>query len=144
MSHAMSRAEREEFLAALHVGVIAVTVDDRPLAVPIWYDYTPGGDVWIITAPTSIKGRALDATGRYSLCAQTEQPPYKYVTVEGPITTVEASAPDVARSMAHRYLGAELGDAYVEATSAESGENRVYRMTPQRWYTVDYSKDFAG
>ncbi len=143
MSHAMSKAERQGFLADLHVGVIGVTVRDRPLAVPIWYDYEQGGDVWVITAASSVKGRAMEDTRWYSLCAQTEEPPYRYVTVEGPITAIEECATDVIRSMAHRYLGPEMGDAYVEATATDSGDSRVYRMTPERWYTVDYSKDFA-
>lgn len=144
MSHAMTESERQEFLAGLHVGVIGVTVGDRPLAVPIWYDYEPGGDVWVITGPDSIKGRALEANRWYSLCAQTEDPPYRYVTVEGPVTAIEDGSIDVTRSMAHRYLGAEMGDMYVEATAGEERSSRVYRMTPERWYTVDYSKDFAG
>ena len=139
MSHAMSQAERQTFLKGLHVGVIGVSVGDRPLAVPIWYDYEPGGDVWVITGPSSVKGRALEESRWYSLCAQTEEPPYKYVTVEGPITAVEACETDVIRAMAHRYLGAEMGDMYVEGV--EGGDSRVYRMTPERWYTVDYSKD---
>ena len=37
----------------------------------------------------SRKGKLLEAAGRFSLCAQTEAPPYKYVTVEGPIVAVE-------------------------------------------------------
>ena len=143
MSHAMNRAEREEFLAGLHVGVIGIDADGRSLAVPIWYDYQPGGDVWVITSPSSVKGRAFDSGQRYSLCAQTEQPPYKYVTVEGPITSTEACPPDLLRAMAHRYLGPEMGDMYVEATADDNADSRVYRMTPERWYTVDYAKDFA-
>ena len=37
----MSRAEREEFLAGVHVGVLSVAVAERsgPLAVPVWYSY---------------------------------------------------------------------------------------------------------
>jgi PPOX class probable F420-dependent enzyme len=143
MSLAMTESERQAFLADLHVGVIAVSRDGRALAVPIWYDYEPGGDVWIITSPDSVKGSALEATGRYSLCAQTEEPPYKYVTVEGPVTEVEAADPGTRRAMAHRYLGPELGDAYVEATAEENADGRVYRMAPERWFTVDYGKQFG-
>ena len=139
----MNRTEREQFLAGLHVGVVGITIEGRALAVPIWYDYEPGGDVWVITSPSSVKGQAFETGQRYSLCAQTEQPPYKYVTVEGPITSSEACPPDLRRAMAHRYLGPEMGDMYLEATEADSADGRVYRMTPERWYTVDYAKDFA-
>jgi len=49
MSLAMSRQEREAFLAALHVGVISIERPGRgPLTVPIWYGYEPGGDLWIM------------------------------------------------------------------------------------------------
>ena len=142
MSLSMTTTEREAFLADLHVGVLGVNHGDVPLAVPIWYDYEPGGDIWVLTSPTSIKGRALAASGRFSLCAQTETPPYRYVTVEGSVSGVEDPTEAHSRQMAHRYLGAELGDAYLAATAGE-GDSKLYRLTPQRWYTVDYSKQFA-
>jgi nitroimidazol reductase NimA-like FMN-containing flavoprotein (pyridoxamine 5'-phosphate oxidase superfamily) len=143
MSHAMTRAEREAFLADVHVGVIGLTYAERSLAVPIWYGYEPGGEVVVLTHPESIKGRALEETRWYSLCAQDENPPYKYVTVEGPVTAIESSNDEMLRTMAHRYLGPEFGDLYVESTQGGS-ENRAYRMTPSRWFTVDYAKDFGG
>jgi hypothetical protein len=47
--------------------------------------------------------------------------------------------------MARRYLGAELGDRYVEATAAEreAGGSVVVRVRPERWLTVDYRKQFS-
>ena len=92
MSLTMTKEEREAFLAAVHVGVISVAEDGRgPLTVPIWYSYEPGGEVRVITARASRKGRLLERAGRFSLCAQTETPPYKYVSVEGPIVAIEAA-----------------------------------------------------
>lgn len=86
MSLTMTKEEREAFLADVHVGVISVAEDGHgPLTVPVWYSYEPGGEVRIITARRSRKGRLLERAGRFSLCAQTETPPYKYVSVEGPI-----------------------------------------------------------
>lgn len=143
MALSMTTTEREAFLADLHVGVLGVNHGDVPLAVPIWYDYEPGGDIWVLTSPDSIKGKALAATGRFSLCAQTETPPYRYVTVEGSVTAVETPTPADTRHMAHRYLGPELGDAYVEATADGEGSSMRYRLSPERWYTVDYAKQFA-
>jgi len=147
MSLAMTKQEREAFLADLHVGVISIQEPGRgPLTVPIWYDYRPGGELWIITDRGSRKGKLLDAAGRFSLCAQTESVPYKYVTVEGPIVSVESTdMEDVGRSMAHRYLGQELGDQYVEATRAEAerGDTVCFRMRPEHWLTVDYAKQFS-
>ncbi len=72
MSLTMTKEEREAFLAAVHVGVISVAEDGRgPLTVPIWYSYEPGGEVRVITARASRKGRLLERAGRFSLCAQT-------------------------------------------------------------------------
>jgi nitroimidazol reductase NimA-like FMN-containing flavoprotein (pyridoxamine 5'-phosphate oxidase superfamily) len=44
-SFMMTAAEREEFLSGVHVAVLAVERAGRaPLAVPVWYDYSPGGE----------------------------------------------------------------------------------------------------
>ena len=86
MALTMTQSEREEFLAGVHVGVLGVTEPDGgALAVPIWYGYEPGGDIWIVTGKTSRKGRSWTATGQFSLCAQTEEIPYKYVSVTGEV-----------------------------------------------------------
>jgi hypothetical protein len=140
-SLAMSEQERQEFLAGVHVGVISIErADGPPLTVPIWYGYEPGGVVWIITGAESIKGKLLQAAERFSLCAQTEEPPfYKYVSVEGPIVDVAPAGLEAdRRPLAHRYFGPELGDAYV-ASSGEDGGLK-FSMRPARWWTVDYSK----
>lgn len=141
MSLAMSKAEREAFLADVHVGVIAVErAGGPPLAVPIWYDYDPALGVWFVTEAGSLKARALREAGRCTLCAQSEERgAYRYVSVEGPI--VETRASDLERDrrpMAHRYLGAQLGDAYADGVPGE--DNLVFVMRPERWRTVDYRK----
>ncbi|MBA2283197.1 MAG: pyridoxamine 5'-phosphate oxidase family protein [Acidimicrobiia bacterium] len=141
MSLAMSDEERQAFLAGVHVGVISIERrDGPPLTVPIWYAYEPGGLVSVITGADSVKGKLLTAARRFSLCAQTEEPPfYKYVSVEGPI--VDVAPADVEadqRPMAHRYFGAELGDLYV--ASSNDHESLKFSMRPGRWWTVDYSK----
>src|SRR5688572_26577232 len=88
----MTKDERERFLADVHIGIISIQEDGRgPLTVPVWYSYEPGGELRVITGRTSRKGRLLARAGRFSLCAQTEQPPYRYVSVEGPIVAIEPS-----------------------------------------------------
>ena len=148
MSLKMTTNEREEFLAGLHVGMIGIAEPGRgPLTVPIWYGYEPGGELWIVTERDSRKGKLLQQVERISLCAQTETPPYKYVSVEGPITSIETSdLEEHERPMAHRYLNAEFGDRYIEATGgAEArGGNIVVKMRPERWLTTDYSKQFSA
>lgn len=145
MPLAMTKQEREAFLADVHVGIVSIAEDGRgPLTVPIWYSYEPGGELRIITARTSRKGTLLERAGRFSLCAQTETPPYKYVSVEGPIVAIEAA--DLERDrrpLAHRYLGAQLGDWYIESTRDVVG-NVLVRMRPERWLTVDQAKQYQS
>ncbi|MGH0037138.1 MAG: pyridoxamine 5'-phosphate oxidase family protein [Myxococcota bacterium] len=137
----MTRAEREAFLADLHVGVISIEQPDAPpLAVPIWYDYAPEVGVRVITGKDSLKGRALAAAGRFSLVAQTEEPPgYRYVSVSGPVVDVSPAELEAhRRPMAHRYFGKDLGDLYVQGSTGE--DERIFTMRPERWRTVDYNK----
>jgi nitroimidazol reductase NimA-like FMN-containing flavoprotein (pyridoxamine 5'-phosphate oxidase superfamily) len=141
MSLAMTRAEREAFLADVHVGIIGIEdAESPPLCVPIWYDFDPGIGVWVITDPDSQKGRALRAAGRFSICAQSEEPPiYRYVSVSGPVVEVrEADLERDTRPMARRYFGEQLGDQYVESSGGGGGQ--VFVMRPERWRTVDYAK----
>lgn len=142
MSFAMTREEREAFLADLHVGVLSLEDAARgPLSAPIWYDYEPGGEVWFITGKGSRKGRLLARGARVSLVAQTEDAPYRYVSVEGPIVSIEpAELEKHTRPMARRYLGREGGDRYVEAMSGQTEASIVVRVHPERWLTVDYGK----
>jgi nitroimidazol reductase NimA-like FMN-containing flavoprotein (pyridoxamine 5'-phosphate oxidase superfamily) len=138
----MTKQERESFLADLHVGIISVVEDGRgPLTVPIWYSYEPGGEVRVVTGGTSRKAQLLRTARRFSLCAQTETQPYKYVSVEGPIVAIEpANLERDRRPLAHRYFGVQAGDRYIERTRAETVENVLVRMRPERWLTVDYGK----
>ena len=138
MSLSMSQTDREEFLAGVHVGVLSVASDDGggPLTVPIWYTYQPGGTVDVSTGRSTRKARAIEAAGRFSLCAQDERPPYKYVTVEGPAVMEDAT--DAERlELARRYLGPEGGDAFIAANPG--GGQVMIKMTPQHWLTRSYS-----
>lgn len=137
----MSIEEREAFLAGPHVGVLAVErPDGPPLAVPIWYGYEPGGDVWALIDADSVKGRLLQSAGRASLCAQSEKAPsYAYVSVEGPCTIGGAVDREThVRALAHRYLGEELGEIYLKST--EGAEPVLLTLRPERWFSVDYAK----
>lgn len=139
---AMTTTEREEFLAGLHVGILGIErVDGPPLTVPIWYIYEPGGELWFLTSPDSVKGRLLRRSMRFSLCAQSESLPYKYVSVEGAATISPADTELHSRPMAHRYLGVKGGDRYVESGSGDGdGESVRVSTVPERWFTLDYSK----
>ena len=142
MTTAMSQQEREAFLAEVRVGILSLPDPGRgPLSVPIWYGYEPGGDVLIMTGRRSRKGRLLEIGARVSVCVQTESRPYKYVTVEGPVTAIDsADAERDLRPLAVRYLGPEMGDQYVATAKSETRDSVLLRIRPEHWLTVDYGK----
>ncbi len=146
MSVTMSVEEREAFLADVHVGVLSVGQPSLgPLSVPVWYTYTAGGLVSVITGSTSRKARLIADAGRFSLCAQSETPPYKYVTVEGPVTSTvrpgrsrrEAGrgppvpGPGIRRPLPGRHR------------PSRAGSTCVIRMTPESWLTADFAKEYS-
>jgi hypothetical protein len=70
---------------------------------------------------------------------QAEAPPYKYVSVERPVVAIEpADLERDRRPLAHRYLGAQRGDRYIEKTRLEYVGNVVVaccRDDGSRWTT---------
>ena len=138
----MSAAEREEFLADVHVGVLssAVGTAGQTLAVPVWYSYQPGGLVTVLTGRGSRKAAAVRAAGRFSLCAQDDSPPYRYVSVEGPVVSEEELDPAERLAMARRYLGVPGGDRYVADNPDPERGNVAFRMRPERWLSQDQGK----
>jgi len=144
MSFALTVAEREQFLADVHVAVLSVAAGERrgPLTVPVWYNYQPGGQVSVITGRSSRKALAVRAAGRMSLCAQDEAPPYTYVSVEGTAVIGETGFEE-RLAMARRYLGAEGGDQYMAANAGSAREDIVIRLSPVHWLTADFGKPQA-
>ena len=135
----MTKEEKQDFLAGLHVGVLSLSDNPKgPLTVPIWYDYEPGGELWFITGPNSLKGKLLKVGERLSLMAQSEEPPYKYVSIEGPVVSIDEATNNDLLAMAIRYLGKDGGEQY--AKNSESGGGVIVRVKPERWLSVDYGK----
>jgi PPOX class probable F420-dependent enzyme len=139
----MSRAEREAFLSELHLGVFAVANGaSGPLAAPVWYGYEPGGDIWFSTGRSSLKAKLIQPGSRVSFVVQDETPPYRYVSVEGPVTLEDCDYERHLRTVAVKYLGPEGGEQYLRGTGgpAHVAENVVVRITPETWRTQDYTK----
>jgi nitroimidazol reductase NimA-like FMN-containing flavoprotein (pyridoxamine 5'-phosphate oxidase superfamily) len=140
-SLAMSRTEREAFLAELHVAVISIAEAGRgPLTVPVWYRYERGGAVYFVTGARSRKAGLIRQAGRIGFCVQTETAPYQYVSLEGPVTLGEPDPERDLREVAIRYLGEQLGEAYFASLAADPEPTVLVTLTPERWYSVDYSK----
>jgi nitroimidazol reductase NimA-like FMN-containing flavoprotein (pyridoxamine 5'-phosphate oxidase superfamily) len=141
MSFVMTAEERMEFLAGAHVGILAVEREGRaPLAVPVWYDYEPGGDVLIWIERDTVKDKAIKAAGRFSFAVHTETQPYKYVTAEGPVVADgEPPTKEQALKIAKRYASSdEDAEAYVGSALGE--RSILVRMRPEKWLSNDQSK----
>ena len=133
----MTPDEAAAFLADVHVGVLAIDHPGHgPLALPIWYQYEAGA-VIIGMGGSSLKAKLLRAAGRASMTVQTEAPPYKYLTVEGPVVVAAERRDDLA--MATRYLGPEMGKWYAD-NNPSTAESVVARLTPEKWRSSDFAK----
>ncbi|WP_227982297.1 pyridoxamine 5'-phosphate oxidase family protein [Nocardia spumae] len=142
MPKPFSETERQEFLAGKHIGVLSVaTTDGRPPATaPIWYDYTPGGDIRVNTGATRRKARLIREAGVVTLTVQREELPYQYVIVEGTVVDAATPSPRDARvSIATRYLGPEDGRAF--ADKMDGNDSVLFTIRPDRWISQDYSGD---
>ncbi|KPC84594.1 MULTISPECIES: pyridoxamine 5'-phosphate oxidase family protein [Streptomyces] len=137
---ALTREEREQFLAEPHVAALSVNAAEEgraPLTVPIWYQYAPGGDLWIMTGRDSRKGISIAGAGRFSIMVDRVTPTVRYVSVEGPVVATLPATRDQLVEISSRYLPAERVDAYVDFAWREHGEQVVIHMRPQRWLSSD-------
>ena len=135
----MTKDEREQFLASVHVGVLSIPTGGAPLSAPIWYGYEPGGDLHVVIEAKSRKGGLLNVGTEVSLVAQQEAMPYKYVTVEGTVADISpCSDESVVLALAQRYLGEGMGREYAKSTPLD-GSVRV-TIRANRWLSVDYGK----
>jgi len=133
----MTEAERGAFLGDVRVGVLAIEHPGHgPLALPIWYQWSDG-EVVISMSGTSLKARLLRAAGRATMTVQTETPPYKYVSVEGPVAVV--AEPGEGLALATRYLGPEMAKWYADNNPSDADTVLVH-LTPEKWRTCDFGK----
>ncbi|MEU4686003.1 pyridoxamine 5'-phosphate oxidase family protein [Streptomyces xinghaiensis] len=136
----LNREEREQFLAEPHVAALSVDAgeeDRAPLTVPIWYQYRPGGDIWIMTGLGSRKERLITKAGRFCLMVDRLEPTIRYVSVEGPVVSTTPAKKELLREISARYLPPEKVDGYVDFAWREHGEQVVITMRPQRWVSSD-------
>jgi hypothetical protein len=136
---ALSVEERELFLSEPHIGALSVVErpDRAPLTIPIWYQYAPGGELWVRTPPGSRKARAIDAAGRFSLMVQRIEPTVRYVSVEGPVIRTAPDSHELSWEMAARYLPPDKVADYVEYERAQLDEHKVIYMRPEHWLSAD-------
>jgi hypothetical protein len=64
----LSVRDRELFLAEPHIAALSVSAgpDRGPFTLPIWYQYAPGGEAWVLTPAGSGKVPLIEAAGRFT------------------------------------------------------------------------------
>ncbi|CAN5117438.1 pyridoxamine 5'-phosphate oxidase family protein [soil metagenome] len=136
---ALSKEEREQFLAEPHVAALSVSAGDNrgPLTVPIWYQYSPGGEPWILTGPGSRKARLIEATGFFSLMVERVVPTTRYVAVDGAVSRIEPGTDAQMEELAYRYLPEDAAVRYLEFAKANLGEHVAIYLQPQHWLSSD-------
>ncbi len=136
---ALTKADREQFLAEPHIAALSVSAgpDRAPLTVPMWYQYAPGGQPWLLTGAESRKVRLIEAAGRFSLMVQRVEPTLRYVAVDGPVARTEPGTDDHHIKLARRYLPPERVDRYLKYALSELGEQVVIYLRPQHWISAD-------
>src|ERR1700727_1414153 len=102
----LSGRDRELFLAEPAKAALSVSAgpDRGPFTVPIWYQYEPGGEAWVLTEAGSRKARLIEAAGRFTLLVQRVMPTVRYVSVEGPVTRAVPGTAELLREITERYL----------------------------------------
>lgn len=148
MPRPLSREEREQFLSGLHVGVVSIGDGDRgPVSRPVWYAYEPGGEIVFCTRNETRKAALLSMGMQVGFLVQQEGDIAqgvipKYVSVVGPVVKLAPADLDRdLRPIVHRYLGKDIGDAYLQSTRGDRAtDETVVHIRPERWHT----RDFAG
>jgi hypothetical protein len=135
----LSVRDRESFLAEPHVAALSVSAGQArgPLTMPIWYQYAPGGEAWILTPVGSRKVQLIETAGRFTLMVDRVMPTVRYVSVEGPVTRTVPGTDALLREIAERYLPPDKVQAYIEFAKSELGEHVAIYVRPQRWLTAD-------
>jgi len=145
----MSAAGREAFLAASHIAILSISQPDGrpPLASPVFYHYEPGGELTFFTNTLGRKSRKADllaGTDALTFTVQTEEMPYKYVTIEGAVVSSGPATPEQMAKIAERYMPAEYAQGFVQNEFAHPESAPIlYTVQPKRWFSSDLSDEPA-
>ena len=116
--------------------------DGEPHVVPIWFRIA-GGDIHIHSMRETGKTQNIAENGRASLVVDTEDPPYKGVTMRGPARLANGDELDwraLVAELAVTYLGDAMGPGYADVITGVEGEHVTIVLSPDDWEAWDYSQ----
>lgn len=136
---ALSKAEREQFLAQPHIAALSVSAGQHrgPLTVPVWYQYHPGGEPWLLTGVDSRKVRLIEEAGFFSLMVERVEPTTRYVAVDGAVSQIEPGTDEQLVEMTHRYLSGDGAERYLQFARENLGAHVAIFLRPQHWLSSD-------
>ena len=133
----MTDPKISDFLSAgTRTGKLAYTSrDGRPLVVPVWF-IVEDGTLVFNTGKDTAKGRALARDPRTTLCVDIEEPPYRFVQVQGTAELSEEPGELVrtATAIGARYMGEDRAEEFGKR-NAVPGE-LVVRLRPSKVVAV--------
>ncbi|MFQ5934537.1 MAG: PPOX class F420-dependent oxidoreductase [Dehalococcoidia bacterium] len=134
----MAPSEIDQYLRGKRIAVIAtIRRDGSPHLTSMWYGYD-GETITFNPGRDSVKVRNVQRDNRVSVMVDVDEEPYKGVRIEGTAVVEETGVREKWYDIARRYLGDEGGRKYVEEN--DDGNGVILRVTPQRYYSWDYSK----
>lgn len=143
----MTEDERDAFLAEPHIAVLSVASDDGrpPHSVPLFYGYQPGGNITFYTQThgrIARKTRLIRAAGAVTLNMQKPSYPYRYVTVEGTVVSVDRPpSREQMLAIVGRYLPARGAAKFVDTELGHPEQRLIlFSVRPDRWITFDVTK----
>ena len=110
--------DRETFLSEPNVAILATTgPGKRAHAVPVWYLYEEGRFIMSAGAGSQ-KVRNIERRGEATLVVDQREVPYYAVMVRGTAEIGPSISEEMRLRLAVRYLGEEVGRAYVSRRTA--------------------------
>jgi PPOX class probable F420-dependent enzyme len=134
----MTAAQIDALLSAPSIAVLCTAgADLRPHGAPVWFEHE-GDEIRILIDGSSRKARNIAANPQVSLVVDTREPPYRGVIIGG---TARLNGPDPAlrRRLASRYLGENVGRAYIERTATMDETDRCVTIRITTRFSWDYS-----
>ena len=126
----MVSSELESMLEEANVAVLAsVDAKGRAHAAPIWYLYE-NGEFLISTGRGSQKHKNVEANPNVHLAIDRPALPYLAAMVRGKAQIEDALSDEQRQKLAFRYLGEEMGRAYLKST--EGGSSVTIRLKPEK------------
>ena len=107
---------------------------------PVWFEWSDGG-FNVVVGANDVKSRHLRRDPRASLTIYENEPPYRGVEIRTQAQVSNEGAAEADRRMAHRYLGAERGDAYL---ANQQWQSALVRLEPGELRIWDFADEWPN